>query len=173
MFAAVAAAQGVVAPEAAFLQVGATTSGTEALTLGLLWRWPASWAWSLGGGRLDGRWEASLSAWSFPAAGGAGRQSLGQIAFTPLLRYSAGGGAAAWYAEAGIGASCTTSLYVSERTQFSTSFNFGDQLALGWVFGPLREHELSLRFEHFSNANLKRPNPGEEFVQLRYARRLP
>ena len=40
MFAAVAAAQGVVAPEAAFLQVGATTSGTEALTLGLLWRWP-------------------------------------------------------------------------------------------------------------------------------------
>jgi lipid A 3-O-deacylase len=32
-----------------------------------------------------------------------------------------------------------------------------------------QHHELSLRLQHFSNADIKRPNPGENFVQLRYA----
>ena len=30
-------------------------------------------------------------------------------------------------------------------------------------------HELALRLQHFSNAGIKHPNPGENFVQLRYA----
>jgi lipid A 3-O-deacylase len=32
--------------------------------------------------------------------------------------------------------------------------------------------DLSLRLQHVSNAGIKEPNPGENFVQLRYARRL-
>lgn len=30
----------------------------------------------------------------------------------------------------------------------------------------------ALRLQHFSNASIRHPNPGENFVQLRYARRF-
>jgi lipid A 3-O-deacylase len=35
--------------------------------------------------------------------------------------------------------------------------------------GQQRQHELQLRLEHVSNAGIKEPNPGANFVQLRYA----
>jgi hypothetical protein len=34
---------------------------------------------------------------------------------------------------------------------------------------PQRAHELSLRIQHSSNAGIKEPNPGENFLLLRYA----
>jgi len=74
--------------------------------------------------------------------------------------------------EGGVGVTFTTNVYETDRKRFSTSFNFGDHLALGRNFGARREHELSLRFEHYSNAGIKHPNPGENFVQLRYLRRF-
>jgi Lipid A 3-O-deacylase (PagL) len=36
-------------------------------------------------------------------------------------------------------------------------------------FGADGEHELALRLQHFSNGGIRRPNPGETFLQLRYA----
>jgi hypothetical protein len=45
-------------------------------------------------------------------------------------------------------------------------------MAVGRMFGAERQHELVLRLEHFSNAGIDHPNPGENFVQLRYAHRL-
>jgi hypothetical protein len=36
----------------------------------------------------------------------------------------------------------------------------------------VRQRELVLRVEHFSNAGIKHPNPGENYVQLRYTHRL-
>ena len=40
------------------------------------------------------------------------------------------------------------------------------------MFGEQKLNEISLRFEHHSNAAIKQPNPGENFLQLRYARRF-
>ena len=73
---------------------------------------------------------------------------------------------------AGVGLTATSSVYQTRQKHFSTSFNFGTHLAIGRSFGERREHEVSLRIEHFSNAGIKHPNPGENFVQLRYARRF-
>jgi hypothetical protein len=36
-------------------------------------------------------------------------------------------------------------------------------------WGPRQEHELSLRLQHASNAGVKEPNPGVNFLLLRYA----
>jgi lipid A 3-O-deacylase len=40
---------------------------------------------------------------------------------------------------------------------------------VGRSFGADRRHELSLRVSHFSNCGIETPNPGENFLQLRYA----
>lgn len=42
-------------------------------------------------------------------------------------------------------------------------------LGLGVSLGAQRRHELLLRLQHVSNAGLKQPNPGLNFLQLRYA----
>ena len=60
-------------------------------------------------------------------------------------------------------------MYRTADKQFSTHCNFASVAAVGRSFGPQRRQELSLRFFHVSNADLKKPNPGENFLQLRYA----
>jgi Lipid A 3-O-deacylase (PagL) len=68
-----------------------------------------------------------------------------------VFRYRPAGGASPWFFEAGVGLTLTTSLYETDRKRFSTTFNFGDHLAVGRNFGQHSEHELSLRLRHFSN----------------------
>ena len=164
-----AAAQASFSPTSAFLQAG-TTGNTHELTAGATWDWARQW--TLGGGRVTGYWEASVSEWSYLAADRRRTAWLGQVGLIPVFRYRPAGGASPWFLEAGVGLTFTTSLYETDRKRFSTTFNFGDHLAAGRNFGQRREHELSLRLQHFSNGGIKHPNPGEDFIQLRYAYRF-
>lgn len=154
------------APTGAFLQVG-LAEDTSAATAGLTWRWGRQWV--LGPGVVSGYWAAAISGWRYEAANGVGYSNLGQLSFTPVVRYRPAGGSAPWFIEGGIGATYTNKVYVAEGRAFSTRFNFGDQIAIGTFFGPAREYEVSLRFEHFSNADIELPNPGQNFIQLRLA----
>lgn len=91
------------------------------------------------------------------------------VGLTPTLRVRFDEGRSPWFADAGVGVSYTDVLYRFQYKQFSTRFNFGSHVALGYTFGSQREQEVSLRLQHFSNAGIKDPNPGDTFVQLRYA----
>lgn len=165
-----AAAESSFRPTGAFLQTGIAGSANSA-TAGLTWRWDRQWA--LGSGVVSGYWAAAVSGWRYESYGGVGHSTLGQVSFTPVIRYTAGGGQADWFIEGGIGATYMNRIYATNDKRFSTRFNFGDQIAIGAVFGPAREYEVSLRFEHFSNADIKRPNPGEDFIQFRLSMPLP
>jgi lipid A 3-O-deacylase len=56
--------------------------------------------------------------------------------------------------------------------RFSTVFQFGDLVGMGRRFGPAMEHEVVLGVTHHSNAGVRHPNPGENFVQLQYLHRF-
>lgn len=132
--------------------------------------------WNLRGERPASRWEiyaeASLSRWQargdYPGKAGV----LAQVALVPVLRYRFDEGHSPWFVEGGIGAAATSSLYQTRNKRFSTAFNFADHVGLGYAFGPAQRDELVLRAEHFSNASIKHPNPGQNFLQLRYVRRF-
>jgi lipid A 3-O-deacylase len=158
-----------ITPDAAFVQIGAADT-TYGATLGLNWNWGREL--EVGPARISGYWEASVSQWSYPAADVRRTAGLVQLGLIPVFRWRPGQGESPWFVEAGIGATLTTVAYQTDRKRFSTRFNFGDHLAVGRSLGPMRAHELSLRFEHFSNAGIKQPNPGESFVQLRYLYKL-
>ena len=155
-------------PRAVFVQAG-TGRGTHQLTLGAAWDW--NWQHALGPGRLSAYWEASASGWSYPREGG-GQTELGLVEITPVLRFRPGDGASPWFVEAGIGATLMTRVYRTDGKQFSSAYNFGDHLAIGRSFGAPQNHEIALRIEHYSNGGLKEPNPGENFLQLRYVYRM-
>jgi hypothetical protein len=152
-------------PSQMFVQAGAA-DGSGSVTLGL--RWPWSWRSDFGGGALTASTEFSLSQWRYDNAAGR-RTSLVQLAVSPVLRWRPDAGAARWFLEGGLGLTQTSRRYETERKTFSTRFNFGTQLAVGFDFGERREHEISLRVAHFSNGGIRKPNPGENFLQLRYA----
>jgi hypothetical protein len=165
-----AAAQSSLAPSAVFVQAG-TWIDTHELTAGLAWDWGRRWP--LAGGQISGYWELSMSVWSYPSMDGRREAWLGQVGAVPTFRWRPADGASPWFAELGIGASLMTTVYETRRKRFSTSFNFADHIGVGRSFGAASEHELSLRIEHFSNAGIKHPNPGQNFVALRYTYRFP
>ena len=70
-----------------------------------------------------------------------------------------------FYVEAGIGATAFTHTTFADE-QISTAFQFGDHLGLGFMITP--NNRLGLRYSHFSNASIKRPNPGLDVLQLTY-----
>jgi lipid A 3-O-deacylase len=83
------------------------------------------------------------------------------VGITPVLRLQSAS-QIGLYAEAGIGAHLLSDLYNNDGRQFSTRFQFGDHLGLGYV---AQNHlGICLQLQHFSNAGIKRPNPGELFI---------
>ena len=169
MTCAVSGAQAGLLPSAAFIQEGGA-GRTRSTTAGLLWE--ASQRWSLGSGEVMGYWEVSLARWTYDSRFDAPATWLAQFGVTPVFRYRPRAASTHWFADLGIGLTLTTRLYETDRRRFSTRFNFGDHAGLGWTFGEGDRQEIVLRVEHFSNGGLREPNPGLNFVQLRYACRF-
>jgi lipid A 3-O-deacylase len=154
-------------PDAVVLQAGLGRSGNALIGAGLSWDW--SWHYSSAAAELSARTELLLNEWRADDFGG-GHQSFTQLVLLPTLRMQVAQGRSPWFLELGIGASYMDPLYVTPEKQFSTRFNFYDVLGVGYSLG--RDRELGLRLNHVSNGGIKKPNPGEEFVQLRFLQRF-
>lgn len=73
------------------------------------------------------------------------------------------------FLEAGIGVSFLDDTYFAGKN-VSTHYQFEDRLGLMMQFGKNNQHHVSLRYFHYSNAGLKEPNPGLDFIALSYQR---
>ena len=154
-------------PDTVFVQAG---SGRHVASggLGLTWDW--GWRSQSAVGTVTGYTELGLGRWE--TRGRASDEGFSTVGVTPMLRLYPQGMDAGWFAEAGIGANAISPHYRNGTREFSTTFNFGDVLGVGRRFGRNNAHELVLRIEHFSNAGISHPTPGENFAQVRYAFRF-
>lgn len=151
-------------PHGISAQVSDGTKDVHMAGVGLTW----DWDWErLRRADVTAHTELLLNYWSAPAIGG-GRESIWQVALVPSLRMQLAQGASPWFLEVGVGPSYMNKLLDTPRRQFSTRWNFYDFLGGGYVFGEHRQHEIGLRWSHVSNAGIKKPNPGQDFLQLRY-----
>lgn len=135
--------------------------GPHALRATLGWETPVLWTrQALGGpGRVELTGEFGLSYWG--ATHAREPANVWQLSAIPMLRWWPGG--QRFFVEAGIGPT------LFSRTRFageaiSTAFQFGDQLGAGYQFTPAIR--AGLRLSHFSNADIKKPNPGFNMLQL-------
>lgn len=117
--------------------------------------------------RQNKRFVHGFSAGHWRADDGGGSAIVTQVGFTPTLRFWPGGATTGWFYEAAIGVNALTPVYRTREKRFSTAFNFGDHVALGRRSAGACHREWALRLQHYSNAGLDQPNPGENFVQLR------
>jgi lipid A 3-O-deacylase len=160
------------AADGAFAQFG-LSERSRSLSLGIVWDLPWSDTWL--NGATTAYAEVSLADWRSMA----GRRlasgdpaSFTLVGATPVVRWYPRADGKGWFAEGGIGINFLSPVYRVGGRRFSSSLNFGDHLGLGWRSGKAAEHEWVLRVQHFSNAGLRVPNPGEDFAQLRYLRRF-
>lgn len=132
---------------------------------GLQWAWGEKW-WQSKGAHLGGYWDLSLAHWRgnrFQARPDH-TQNLAAIGLTPVFRLQRDT-LTGWYAEVGIGAHYLSEPYDNNGRRFSTRFQFGDHIGVGYVF-PNRL-DLGLKIQHISNGSIKNPNPGLNFAILR------
>lgn len=150
-----------------YVQASAGDESSYALVLGATVPWKSS-TWQLANGTLRGHWDVWLGGWS--------NQDLRDKRFTtpalgigPSLRWRGAQGTAPWFLEIGTAVMVTGKRLYNNGERMGTRWNFASHLGLGMNFGPRQVHELSLRLQHASNAGIQNPNPGINFLQLRYA----
>ncbi|MBF5005727.1 acyloxyacyl hydrolase [Diaphorobacter caeni] len=56
-------------------------------------------------------------------------------------------------------------------SKFSSRCSFASHIGVGYLFGGDLKIEVSLRSKHHPNTAIKEPDPGENCVRLRHARR--
>lgn len=143
---------------------------TDSLTFGVVLPWTHGQAAQ--DGALSFYWDFFLSQWRALNPDGVNVRNYTQLGVIANWRYRFVQGDSPWFVEAGIGGTLMNSIYRTPEREFSTAFQFTEQVSVGRSFGHQGEHELSLRLQHVSNAGIKEPNPGETFVRLRYLYRF-
>ena len=159
-----AAAEGL-RPGGYYVQGGLGARGIWDASVGLTWPW--AWKSSLLGTEVGGITEAYVAHWDSKTLAGS-RKGFTQVGLVPVFRFRLDQGRSPWFGEAGIGVSLMDQHFVTTDKQFTTSFNFVDVLGVGRSFGATRSQEIGVRLQHVSNAGIRVPNPGQNFLQLRY-----
>jgi len=157
-------------PDGAIVHGAFGKDGTHMAGVGLVWDWDFERLRRKAA--LTAHTELLLNRWQYDAVGG-GKDQLTQWVLLPVLRMRLDRGESPWFIELGIGASWMDRSYETPRKRFGTRWNFHDVLGVGHTLGgPGGRHELGVRLIHTSNGGLKDPNPGENFLQLRYVHRF-
>jgi len=130
---------------------------------------------------LDPSWSLSLSPTAgvalWYASGAVTNKSLVDFRAYPVLRLDCSAFAGfAPYVEGSIGLNVLTHTWIDNlNRQLSTAFQFGEFIGAGIAFGARREFDIGVRYQHVSNADIKKPNDGLTFgsvvFQYRFALR--
>lgn len=153
-------------PSSVFLQEGIGDQQTQATVAGATWTLP--WHYDFSAGTLGAYVEAAVGRWHTDEHYGDINAWPTQISAVPNIRFYPSR-ASNWFVEIGAGPSYIVPLFKTGNKSFSTEFNFDNHFSIGRELGP---SEVSLRLEHFSNAGISHPNPGEDFGEVRYAYRF-
>lgn len=156
------------AADSASLEAGSGNK-THLARIGVQWNWDSNWEIS-NYARLSGYWDLSLAQWKgtrYRDLEGSS-QNLTAIGLIPVFRLTPTSESGP-YLEIGTGPHLLSEIYDNNRRQLSTRFQFGSFLGIGYVFSD--NLDASIRYQHYSNASIKKPNDGVNFfiVRLSYA----
>ena len=136
------------------LEGGRGTGRTNLLRASLQWRGHDKWfehsTW-----HIEHYMDLAVGGWNN------GHHTVYDLGVTPVFRFQRASGS---YFEAAIGFHVLSDLDFKDGVQTSSHFQFGDHIGAGIVYG---RYDWSVRLRHLSNAGIRNPNPGINFLQLR------
>ena len=140
--------------DAVTFDYGQSQDHIDIYRFGLRKDFSAKW-WESDTGYLSGYWEASLNYWN-----GYGNENFG-LALSPVFTYFFHHfGNLHPYLEGGIGGSLWTRVRMGPR-DLSSAFLFEDRAGAGVRIG---NWDLNLRYMHYSNAEIVKPNDGIDIL---------
>jgi len=147
-------------PDSASIEYG-TGNLTRLARVAMQWDWNKAW-FDSNGTHLGGYWDLSLAEWQGRAWDGidGNDKDLTDVGITPVFRFE-NDSKQGFYAEAGVGAHLLSHLYDNNRRDFSTAFQFGDHIGIGY---EMKNWSFGIKLQHFSNGAIKHPNPGANFA---------
>jgi len=135
--------------------------------VGLQNKWERTWmndgAWYVGG-----YWDAEL-AYMEADHHNSENDELFDLGLTPVFRMQRDASLSSGvspYAEVGIGPHLLSETRLGNK-QYSTAFQLGSLVGFGLGFGDKGQYELSYRYQHISNGDIKTPNNGMNLHMLR------
>jgi len=137
--------------------------GGDMARVGMQWDWNRQWfqgaAWHVGA-----YWDLTIGRWRRNWPPGF-KDGIGEIGLTPVFRLQPNE-LKGPYLEGGIGMHLLSQSMLADK-RFGTRFQFGEHVGVGFRFGATSAFDLGYRFQHLSNADIKRPNNGINFHQVR------
>jgi len=143
---------------------GVADHDVKKLDLGGVWDPGWQW-WHFGGFHFTVVGEAHVSYWDLQASNAA-RSNIWEFGITPVFRIIKDTGWFRPYFEAGVGVRLLSHTRLETDRTMSSSFQFADLVGVGAQFGAHQNYQAGFRFQHLSNAGIKRPNPGINFSQI-------
>ena len=119
------------------------------------------WTYEFAHRKLDIRLEASVG-WVQAPAGASADRGLWHVGLAPAVRYWITPQTGVEYV---VGANLFSGIRLGDK-DISTAFQFGNSIGLFHRLGN-SPWTLGLRITHYSNADIKRPNPGQNYIQAR------
>ncbi|GGC80240.1 acyloxyacyl hydrolase [Undibacterium terreum] len=142
-----------------------TGNKSKLARVGLQYDWGKQWL-QYNGMHVGGYWDVTLAQWHNTAYKGVAdaTQNITDIGVTPVFRLESDS-KKGFYGEAAIGFHLMSHVYNNNGRPFSTAFQFGDHIGVGYVFN--NGWDVALKAQHFSNGGIKHPNPGANLAVLK------
>jgi lipid A 3-O-deacylase len=144
-----------------------TGNKSQLYRVGVQSDWDQQWFQS-NGTHLGGYWDATIAEWQNNAYRGVSgaQQNITDIGLTPVFRFESDS-KKGFYSEIAVGFHLMSHIYNNNGRPFSTAFQFGDHLGVGYVFN--NGWDIALKAQHFSNGAIKHPNPGANLAVIKIA----
>lgn len=113
---------------------------------------------------VTGYWDVSVQQWKTDATED---NTIVGVGLVPMFRFQQWK-TNPWYVDAGVGAQVFNHRTVGERGTGSLA-NFTEQFGVGKLFGHKDQYDVSIRYQHTSNAGFAEPNRGYDVIGLRLA----
>ena len=144
----------VLALDSMAIEGGRGSGRTDLVRGSLQWRGHDKW-FEHSGWHIAHYMDVALGGWNN------GHHTVYDLGVTPVFRFQRTSGS---YFEAAIGFHAISELEFENNRETSTRFQFGDHLGAGLVRG---RYDFGVRLQHLSNAGIRNPNPGINFLILR------
>lgn len=142
---------------------GEADHDVKKVDLGLVYDPHWSW-WQLGAWHFAFVAEGHAAYWH--TGDGNVNSDIYEFGVTPVVRFIRDTGAVRPFIEGGVGVRAISHPYIATDFTLSTAFQFADMIGVGAQFGGHQQYQAGFRFQHLSNASIKRPNPGLNFSEL-------
>jgi hypothetical protein len=140
---------------------------TNTARVGATWNFDRQW-FTEGDWLVTGFWEATAGRWQGRSAIG-NTQTITDLGVTPVFRLQQKNPSGiSPYLEGAIGFHLISPTFIYDNRRFGSAFQFGDHIGAGVRFGDHQQYDLAYRYQHLSNAGIKKPNQGINLNQVHF-----